>query len=142
MREKITALYNENNNVAYKVLLELESISIESNELYHHFDELLKMLYSDNNYVKVRGFRLICSLAKWDTELKIDKNIDQILNTLDATNGISLRQYLQALPLILIYKMELNDKIETKIKKIDLSKFKGTLQPLIKKDIEEILKYL
>lgn len=38
--------------------------------------------------------------------------------------------------------MELNDKIETKIKKIDLSKFKGTLQPLIKKDIEEILKYL
>ncbi|NLZ24782.1 SufBD protein [Candidatus Dojkabacteria bacterium] len=142
MKEKIADLYSENNNKAYKVLLELESITTESNELYNYFDELLKMLDNDKTYVKTRGFRLICALAKWDTESKIDKNIAKILNTLDDGVGVSVRQCLQALHLILMYKIELNDKIEVKLKNLDLSKYKDTLKPLAQKDIDEILEYL
>lgn len=44
MREKIEILYNKDSNSAYKTLLELEAITVESNELYNYFSELLKML--------------------------------------------------------------------------------------------------
>ena len=66
MKEKIKNLYNEDNNSAYKTLLELETITTESNELYNYFNEFLKMLNNEKTFIRVRGFRLICSLAKWD----------------------------------------------------------------------------
>ena len=46
MKEKLENLYNEDNNSAYKTLLELETITTESNELYSYFEYLLEMLNS------------------------------------------------------------------------------------------------
>lgn len=82
MKEKIENLYNKDNNSAYKTLLDLEVITTESNELYSYFDLLLKMLNDKRTFIRVRGFRLICCLAKWDTENKINDNIDIILREL------------------------------------------------------------
>lgn len=140
MKEKIMNLYNKDNNIAYKSLLELETISTESDELYNYFDELLKMLISDKTFIRVRGFRLICYLAKWDKENKINKNINIILNELEDITGTSIRQCLQKLNLILLYKPELNQIIEDKLNSIDLSKYKDNMRNLIKKDIDYILK--
>ena len=142
MKEKINNLYNKDNNIAYKTLLELEIITTESNELYYYFDELLSMLNNDKTFIRVRGFRLICSLAKWDTDNKINKNIDKILNELDDEKGTSVRQCLQKINLILMYKPELEEKIENKIRTIDLSKYKDSMQLLIKKDIDYIIEHL
>ena len=64
MKEKIENLYNEDNNSAYKTLLELETVTTESNELYSYFNDLLKMLNNEKTFIRVRGFRLICCLAK------------------------------------------------------------------------------
>ena len=87
MKEKIKNLYNEDNNSAYKTLLELETITTESNELYNYFNEFLKMLNNEKTFIRVRGFRLICSLAKWDNENKINKNIDHnIFKSVDNVN--------------------------------------------------------
>lgn len=44
MKEKIKMLYDKDDKVAYKYLLELENGVTESNELYNYFDELLDML--------------------------------------------------------------------------------------------------
>lgn len=74
MEEKIKNLYNRDNNIAYKTLLELEAMTTESNELYGYFNKFLEMLNNEKTFIRVRGFRLICSLAKWDNENKIDKN--------------------------------------------------------------------
>lgn len=49
MKEEIENLYNEDNNSAYKTLLELEAMTAESNELYNYFNEFLKMLNSEKN---------------------------------------------------------------------------------------------
>ena len=38
-----------------------------------------------------------------------------------------------------MYKLDLTETIEKKLKNIDLSKHKENMQPLIKKDIENIL---
>ena len=142
MKEKIKNLYNEDNNSAYKTLLELETITTESNELYNYFNEFLKMLNNEKTFIRVRGFRLICSLAKWDNENKINKNIDIILKELEDEKGTSVRQCLEKLNLILMHKIELTDIIENKVRNLELSKYKESMQFLIKKDIDYILKYL
>lgn len=135
-------MYNEDNNSAYKTLLELEIITTESNELYNYFNEFLKMLNNEKTFIRVRGFRLICSLAKWDNESKINKNIDIILKELEDEKGTSVRQCLEKLNLILMYKIELTDIIENKVRNLELSKYKESMQFLIKKDIDYILKHL
>lgn len=142
MKEKIKNLYNEDNNSAYKTLLELEIIATESNELYNYFNEFLKMLNNEKTFIRVRGFRLICSLAKWDNENKINKNIDIILKELEDEKGTSVRQCLEKLNLILMHKIELTDIIENKVRNLELSKYKESMQFLIKKDIDYILKHL
>ena len=142
MKDKIKNLYNEDNNSAYKTLLELETITTESNELYDYFNEFLKMLNNEKTFIRVRGFRLICSLAKWDNENKINKNIDIILKELEDEKGTSVRQCLEKLNLILMHKIELTDIIENKVRNLELSKYKESMQFLIKKDIDYILKHL
>lgn len=141
MKEKLKNLYNADSNIAYNTLLELETITIESNELYIYFENLLEMLNNEKTFIRVRGFRLICSLAKWDTENKINKNIDIILQELEDDNGTSVRQCLKKLNLIFTYKFELTDIIERKVRNLDLSKYKESMQSLIKKDIDYILSY-
>lgn len=142
MEEKLENLYNANNNSAYKTLTELEAVTAESNKLYIYFDDLLEMLSGEKTFVRVRGFRLICSLAKWDNENKINKNIDVILKELEDDKGTSVRQCLEKLNLILMYKSELRDIIKIKIKNLDLSKYKESMQSLIKKDIDCIAEQL
>ena len=97
------------------------------------------MLNNDKSFVRVRAFRLICSLAKWDKDNKIDNNIDFILNELDDNTSTSVRQCLDKLNLILMYKPELSDKVENKLMKLELSKYKESMQSLIKKDIDLLL---
>ena len=142
MKDKINDLYNSNNNLAYKALLDLETITTKSNELYNYFDELLSMINNDKTFIRVRGFRLICSLAKWDNENKINKNINLILTELEDDKGTSVRQCLEKINLILIYKPELSEIIENKLKLIDISKYKESMQSLIKKDIDYIIEHL
>lgn len=140
--EKIKNLYNKDNNIAYKTLLELETMTTESNELYNYFNVFLEMLNNEKTFIRVRGFRLLCSLAKWDNENKINKNIDILLKELEDEKGTSVRQCLEKLNLILMYKIELTDIIENKLRNLDLSKYKKSMQSLIKKDVDYILEHL
>ena len=140
MKEKIKMLYDKDDKAAYKKLLELESEVVESNELYNYFNDLLNMLKNEKSFVRVRAFRLICALAKWDNENKIENNFDLILKELDDNTSTSVRQCLGKLNLILIYKPNLSGKVENKLKQLDLTKYKESMQSLIKKDIDSILK--
>ncbi|HPF82557.1 MAG TPA: SufBD protein [Bacilli bacterium] len=139
MENKLNILINSDDKSAYSELLELETICTESNELYNYFDTLLGLLRKDNLFLRVRGFRLICSLAKWDKDNKINDNIDYILDTLNDDNGVCIRQCLLRLNLILLYKPELSNKIENKLNNMDLSIYKESMSSLIKRDIKKII---
>ena len=140
MNDKIKMLYDKDDKIAYKNLIELEIETTESDELYNYFDDFLCMLKNDKTFVRVRAFRLICALAKWDCNNMIENNIDLILNELDDDTSTSVRQCLDKLNLILIYKPELSNKIEKKLKQLDIGKYKESMQSLIKRDIDSILK--
>ena len=140
MKDKILKLYDKDNKVAYNNLLDLELETTGSNEIYNYFDELLGMLKNEKSFVRVRAFRLICALAKWDIENKIEDNIDLILNELDDDTSTSVRQCLDKLNILLLYKPELSNQVEKKLKQLNISKYKESMQSLIKRDIESILK--
>ena len=97
------------------------------------------MLSDDKTFVRVRGFRLICELARWDNDNKINSNIKIILNELDDNTSTSVRQCLSKLNILLEYKPELSKVVKTKLKKLDLSKYKDSMQSLIRKDIDAII---
>lgn len=140
MNDKIKMLYDKDDKIAYNNLIELEIETTESDELYNYFDDFLYMLKNDKTFARVRAFRLICALAKWDCNNMIENNNDLILNELDDDTSTSVRQCLDKLNLILIYKPELSNKIENKLKQLDIGKYKESMQSLIKRDIDSILK--
>lgn len=121
---------------------EIESRIDESKLLYEFFDDIKKMLLDEKSYIKMRGFRIICKLSKWDNDNKINNIIDILLQVLDDEKPTIVRQCLSSLNNLLLYKIDLSEKVENKLKKLDLSKYKDTMKPLIKKDIDFILKQL
>ena len=121
---------------------EIESSIDESKLLYKYFDDIKKMLLDEKSYIKMRGFRIICKLSKWDNDNKINNIIDILLQVLDDEKPTIVRQCLSSLNNLLLYKIELSEKVENKLKKLDLSKYKDSMKPLIQKDIDCILNQL
>lgn len=134
----VAGLQNKNNNEAHQLLLQLESRSAETDELYAYFEDFLGLLKGKSSYVRTRGFRLICAQAQWDHENKIERNIDVLLSMLDDEKPTAIRQCLAALHNIVLYKPDLSETIEAKLDHLDLSKYKDSMSPLIQKDIDEL----
>lgn len=129
-------------NKAYSVLIELEKTSEVSNILYPYINVFMDMVQSKNYYVKVRGFRLFCMQSRWDDNRFIDKNIDFVLDILNEERPTIIRQALEYLREIAIYKGELKEKLLEKVDNLDTTKFKDTMKDLIKKDIIKLKGYL
>ena len=121
---------------------EIESSIDESKLLYEFFDDIKKMLLDEKSYIKMRGFRIICKLSKWDNDNKINNNIDILLQVLDDEKPTIVRLCLSSLNNLLLYKIDLSEKVESKLKNMDLSKYKDSMKPLIQKDIDCILNQL
>ena len=138
----IRALYDKNAKEAYTALLELEQVSEKNDVLYNYFDEFIEMMHNDNSYIRVRGYRLLCKQAKWDKLNKINQIIDEILNETEDEKPIAVRQKISALNDIVINKKELNSKIKQKISRINISKYKESMQKLILNDFKKLLKLL
>ena len=142
IEKMIKALYDKNAKEAYIVLLELERVSEVNNVLYNYFEEFNKMMHSENSYIRVRGYRLLCKQAKWDKLNKINQIIDEILNETEDEKPIAVRQKINALNDIAVNKKELNSKIKQKISGINILKYKESMQELILKDVTKLLKLL
>lgn len=142
LNNMIKKLEDKDDKVAYNNLLELEKIAEKSDAIYEYFDIFLEMLDNEKSFIKVRGFRLICKNAKWDKNNKIDNSIDKILQELNDEKPTSVRQCLNAIAEIVEYKKSLNNKIKEKLLKINYLNYKDSMQSLIFKDVEKILKLI
>lgn len=137
--DRIKLLYDKNQNEAYKELQMLEVICDNSDECYMYFEEFLDMLRSESFYIKVRGIRLICKLAKWDHDNKIDNSINEILTVLDDKRPIAVRQSLSALEELVENKKGLRKVIKEKLENLDTKKYKDSMQGLVEKDINHLI---
>ena len=140
--EIFNILYGKETWDIWRKFQEIESSIDESKLLYEYFDDIKKMLLDEKSHIKMRGFRIICKLSKWDKDNKINKIIDSLLQVLDDEKPTIVRLCLSSLNNLLLYKIDLSEKVESKLKNMDLSKYKDSMKPLIQKDIDCILNQL
>lgn len=132
-------LEDKDTSEAYKALQELEQISETSNALYPHIGQFITMTQSDKYVERVRGFRLLCKQAKWDTENILDKELASTLSILNDEKPTAVRQALSALHDVALHKESLHGLIRERALAIDYLKYKDTMHSLIAKDIDALL---
>ena len=135
----LTILYGKEKWEVYEEFKKMENSIIDSNELYQYFDELIKSLHHEKSYIKVRTFRIICKLAKWDDQNKINNHLKDLLDVLNDDKPTNVRQCLASLKDLIQYKPELFNMIKESLKDFNYLKFKDTMSPLIKKDFDNLL---
>ena len=81
--EMLNILYGKETWDIWRNFQEIESSIDKSEMLYEYFDDIKKMLLDEKSHIKMRGFRIICKLSKWDRDNKINNAIESLLNVLD-----------------------------------------------------------
>lgn len=135
----LSLLQSRDTKQAYGTLLELERLSAASDALYPYTARFAEMAGSRQYAVRVRGFRLLCKQARWDTENIADQYIEQALVILNDEKPTALRQALAALLDVVPYKHALWDLIQDRVKNIDYAHYKDTVRGLIARDAQRLL---
>lgn len=125
---------------SYSLFLQLEQQAGEDPALFEEYRLYLEMLRSESSYHRVRGFRMLCAGAKWDTQGVIRENLPQILAQLEDQKTTAVRQCLAALPALVKGRPELTSKISDAVAALDFSGCRDTMRPLLEKDREVFLK--
>ena len=133
-------LFDKDNKIAYKALLELQKESEETNCIYPYMDRLSSMLDNDNSYIRTRGLTLIAYNAKWDEDYKIDEIIDKYLQHITDVKPITARQCIKLLPIIAKHKPELRNDILSALHKANICIYDSSMQSLVYKDIQKAVK--
>lgn len=134
----LTRLQDKDDKKAYDYVHEIIAKSADSNAYYAYFDDFVEMTHSKSSFMRTRGFLLCCAQARWDTERKFEKAFEWLRVLLHDEKPTVVRQSLAALHQVILYHPELCDSIEGELNSVDLSKYRDSMIPLIKKDINEL----
>jgi len=140
--ELIENLFSKDNKVAYQALQMLQTESEKSNAVYKFFDRFAEMIENNNSYIRSRGIILISANAKWDTENKINKIIEDYLKHILDEKPITARQCIKSLPNIAKYKSNLVEHIKETLLKADVTIYSDSMQALVYKDISSTLRQI
>lgn len=124
---------------SYRLFLQLEQQAGEDPALFEEAPLYLQMLDSESSYQRVRGFRMLCAGAKWDKAGVISANLPRILAQLQDEKPTAVRQCLAALPGLVRGRPELTVQVCQKVAGLDLSGYRDSMGPLIRKDMEAFL---
>ncbi|MCC0671320.1 SufBD protein [Clostridioides sp. ES-S-0145-01] len=138
----IKELCSKNHTEAYKTFLFLENESKKSNITYCFFDYFLEMINNESSYIRTRGLLLIVANAKWDTDNKIEMNIDSILSHIVDKKPSVSRNLIQSLPNIIKYKKQLIHRIRAELSNADINIYNDNMKSLVEKDIRNTLSNL
>lgn len=138
----IQRLYEKDTSAIYQLLLELEALSETQNLLYPFFTEFCEMCKSKQYVVRVRGFRLACKQARWDTDEKLEASLPELLHILEDEKPTAVRQALKALEEVARYKPELGKLIADRALAIDCLRYKETMHSLLQKDVRSLLEVI
>lgn len=121
---------------------EIVEKSAISNDYYDCLDPFASLLTAKSAYVRTRGFVLCCAQARWDGSGKLEAAMPAMLALLHDEKPTVVRQCLGALHEVVLYCPQLCEVIKAEVKTIDLSKYKDSMSPLIKKDMDALLRML
>ena len=139
-KEIIKRLTDKDDKQAYEYA---KKIGIESAKTDNYLDmipEFASMLQDKISFVRTRLFILICNQARWADDEQIENVYKQMEPLLYDPKPTVVRQCLNALHEVVLFRPNMCDDIKETISKIDLSIYKDSMAPLIRKDIDELMK--
>lgn len=141
-KQVLEKLIDKDDKKAYEYAKKIGIESAKTNKYLEMIPEFVGMLKDDSSYARTRFFILICNQARWAKDGQIEEIYDQMKELLYDPKPTVVRQCLNALHEVALFRPEMNDAIKKSIAKIDLSKYKESMAPLIEKDIEELRKII
>lgn len=135
MKDILFKLTNNNHKAAHEFTKEIIFESTSSDKYLNLIPSLLELLKDENSYVRTRAFTIICAQARWAKNGQIESVFNQMLPLLNDSKPTVVRQCLNALHEVVLYRPELSDKVRKALSKIDLSKYQDGMSSLIEKDI-------
>ena len=142
MNEIILKLRDKDDKAAYEYSKLLGAESAQSDKYLPMIPQFADMLEDKSSYVRARGFILICNQARWAKDGQIADVFDRMRVLLYDSKPTVVRQCLLALHEVVLYRSEMAEMIIDAVNHIDVSKYKESMSPLIKKDIDELMKEL
>lgn len=79
---------------------------------------------------------MIAANAQWDSENKIENDIDKVLSSLNGERPLEVRQCIKALAQIGKIKPSLRKKIISALSTADTTKFSSSLAPFPKRELD------
>lgn len=137
--ELLEALNSKKELDSYFLLNLVYEENRKNDKYYPYFDDFLQMIYGRTSFTRMRGFGLCVSLAKWDTENRIDRHLQEMLILLEDEKPTTVRIVLSSLRDLLECKPYLAEVIRDNLGRIDCSKYKDSMAPLVLKDAEKLM---
>lgn len=141
-QEVIKSLTNKDNKKAYEYAKEIGVESAKSDKYLDMIPDFVGMLKDNSSFIRARFFILICNQARWANDGQIKDIYKQMSPLLNDPKPTVVRQCLNALHEVALFRPEMCDDIKKSLSKIDLNIYKDSMVPLIKKDIDELMKVL
>lgn len=139
IKERLT---DKNDMAACAFARQLAVESAESDKYLELIPLFAGMLQDKSSYVRTRAFGLICNQARWANDGQIAEVFDQMVPLLNDPKPTVVRQCLGALHELVLFRPEMEKQIEEAVSGIDLGKYKDSMSPLIKKDMEALMKVM
>ena len=136
MQDIIAKLTSKDDKYACAVAEKIISESQDTDEWYEYFDTFVSLLNHPKSLVRNRVLYILAANAQWDDENRFDTIIDDFLAHITDEKPITARQCIKALAQVGESKPEYIPRITDALREADLSKYKDSMRPLIKKDIE------
>ena len=140
MDDIIERLRDKDEKTAYEFAKRIGIESAESDKYVDMIPAFSEMLDDKNSYVRTRAFMLICNQAKWADNGQIEVVFVQMKALLYDVKPTVVRQCLGALHEVILYRPEMIELIREADNNIDLSIYKDSMSPLIKKDMDVLLR--
>ena len=136
MQDIIVKLTAKDDKYACAIADKIISESQDTDEWYEYFDAFASLLNQPKSLVRNRVLHILAVNAQWDDENRFDTIIDDFLAHITDEKPITARQCIKALAQVGQSKPEYIPRITEALREADLSKYKDSMRPLIKKDIE------
>lgn len=136
MKEEILAGLTDKNDKAACALAErIVAESRETDVWYEYLDGFAVLLEHPKSYVRNRALHILAANARWDAENRLDAVLPGFLSHIADDKPITARQCVQALAELGMARPRYIPEILRSLESADLSKYKGSMRPLIERDI-------
>lgn len=143
MEEDILGILTDKDDArAYAKVKEIAAASARSDEYLPYLETFASLLQAEKSFVRTRAFLLCCHQARWADAERMRKILPGMLVLFHDPRPTVVRQCLRAIREVAAASPSLCPAVKEELLKMDLSGYKDSVAPLIRKDIDAVLALL